>query len=185
MEVAFNSSSAEIIAHLVKLLRTRYVSASAATDSSGTDRDVEARETPAVETDMQNYHSRLAKERSGRTVALQKRHIVTPAGASLAAQLVARAWPTTLPSAIFALEPRAPGDPPGPPVLHRVQARSRARQDPDPTRAGQRRRDPPNPQYDGVGVLIVRVGKVAHEFSADQSVTDAAAHAIRDAVLNG
>ena len=135
---------------------------------------------------MQNYHSRLAKEGLGRTVALQKRHIVTPAGASLAGQLVARAWPTTLPSAIFALEPRELQ------VIHRGRPFFTGYK---PVHALARTLIPlervsgvethPNPQYDGVGVLTVRVGKVAHEFSGDQSVTDAAAHAIRDAVLNG
>lgn len=186
VEVKFNASSVELIAHLVKLLRARYVTATAGAGPS--DRESAGAQAPThgLETDLVNYCNRLAKEGPGGAVVVQKRHGVTAPSASLIEQVVARAWPTALQGSVHSLGQTEYQ------VVHRGRPFVTGFK---PVHALARTLIPlervtgietnPHVKYAGVSSLVVRVGKVAHEFVLDQLAAEAAARALRGAVLNG
>ncbi len=178
--VKYNSSSNEIIAHLVQLIRDRYVVHS----HEGSQGPPPASVKPApVERELGILHGRVNREGANRTIAVQERRLVTPLEASFVDRAVARAWPTTLQSAIFVLGTDELQ------VLHRgrpfqtgykpVHALARtllplARVAGIETRRSQ--------QYEGVSTLLVRIGHVSHEFSADNTIADAVLAEVRSAV---
>lgn len=163
--VPFNASSTEIITHLVQLVRRRY------TDGGGEGRPAsgQVRVPRDVEDDLQNLYRRLSRDGDlGRTVGIQRRHLVTPVGAAGVGRAVARLWPTALQSAVVNVTAAEIV------VLHRANAFVTGRR---PTQSLAHTLLPvervsgvevrPSQAHDGVSSVLVRVGQVAHEFSFD------------------
>ena len=179
INVKYNASSNEIIEHLVALLRERYLTPQP--EQGGAARPTVR--VPDVERELQVLHRRVCQEDRCHTIGVQRRHVVVPLDRSLVGRAVARAWPTTLQSAIFALGPDELQ------VLHRgrpfhtgfkpVHATARTLL-PLARISGVETR--PSPLHEGVTSLVVRVGRVSHEFAVDEDVADQIEDSIRAAV---
>jgi hypothetical protein len=136
-----------------------------------------------VERELQLLYRRVCSEDRCHLIGVQKRHVVAPLDRSLVSRAVARAWPTTLQTAIFALGADELQ------VLHRgrpfhvgfkpVHATARTLL-PLERIAGVETR--PSPLHEGVTSLVVRVGRVPHEFAVDEDVADQVVDGIRAAV---
>lgn len=174
--VAYNASSTDVVAHVVQVLRTKYLTGAAAPRTGQTRVTIPS----GVEDDLQNLYRRLAREDGGgRTLGVQSKRVVTPVGASGVGRAVARAWPTTMQSAVVVLEERELV------VLHRdkpfatghrpVQSLARTVLPLERLAAVDVR---PSQTYEGIGALQLRVGRVTHEFYLEASNARAVAQAI-------
>ena len=97
--IPFNGSSQESIIRLVELVRSRYVARAdtAPIPSSALDTAV-----PAVETDLQNLHTRLLRtEPALRPVAAQQRASIRSADPRPVVRALWNLWPTALQSALY------------------------------------------------------------------------------------
>jgi hypothetical protein len=177
--VPFNASSTDIIGHLVQVLRREYVTDSAAHQHGG-HRDVPA----GVEDDLKNLYRRLAREGGvGRTVAVQKRHVVTPIGASGLGRAVARAWPTTLQSVVVTMSDREIV------ILHRGQLFSTGRR---PVQSLAQSYMPlerlvdvevrASQAHEAVSKILLRFGRVTHEFFFETDMAERIAGELRGAM---
>jgi hypothetical protein len=179
--VPFNASSMDVIAHLVEVLRRQYLSGAPPERSTAGQPHV-PRE---VEDDLQNLYRRLFRQGGlGRTLAVQRRHLVTPVGAGGVGKAVARrVWPTTLQSAVVTLGDREIV------VLHRAQPFVTGRR---PVQSIAHTLLPlervtgvevrPSQTHEGVGALLIRVGQVTHEFALDSATADQVAGELRSVV---
>jgi hypothetical protein len=178
VDIRFNASSSEIVDHFVALLRERYLTP----QQQGAGRPPKIH-PPDVERELQLLYRRACAEDRCHTIGVQRRHVVTPLDRSLVSRAVARAWPTTLQTSIFALGADELQ------VLHRgmpfhvgfkpVHATARTLL-PLERIAGVETR--PSPLHEGVTSLVVRVGRVPHEFAVDEDVADQVEGGIRAAV---
>jgi len=164
VEVRYNASSTDIVSHLVHVLRGRYARGAAKGRASG-----RVSIPKGVEDDLANLYRRAAREDGvGRTVGIQTRRGVTPVGASGLGRAVARAWPTTMQSAVVTVDEREIV------VLHRgtpfatgrrpVQSLARTTLPLERVAAVDVRA---SQTYEDVSVLQVRVGRVTHEYFFD------------------
>lgn len=179
--VKYNASSNDVMTQLVELLRDRYLETPAPPQRAS--RSASLAGPPQVEQELQVLFRRVSHEGPLRTIGVQKRRVVMPVRASYLEQAVARAWPTALQSAIYALSPTELQ------VLHRGR----------PFRTGYRPihtlartliplervtglETAPSEQYSGVTAVRIRVSHLTHEFMADEAVADRVVSATRAAV---
>lgn len=166
VEVQYNASSTDVVSHVVHVLRREYISGGSDARGASTDRVAIPK---GVEDDLANLYRRVAREDGvGRTVGIQTRRAVLPVGASGVGRAVARAWPTTMQSAVVTVGAREIV------VLHRgkpfatghrpVQALARTTLPLERVVAVDVRS---SQTYEGVSVLQVRVGRVTHEYFFD------------------
>jgi hypothetical protein len=182
--IPFNASSTEVVTHVVQVLRGKYTS-----DRVGKGRAPAGRgggpAVPDVELDLQNLYRRLVREDGvDRTVGVQKRHVVTPIGASGVGRALSRAWPTTMQSAVVTLVRGREIQ-----VLHRgkpfitgrkpVQALARTLVPIERVSGVEAR---PSQTHEGVSALVVRVGRVTHEFFFDTPTAERVAAELRGVV---
>jgi hypothetical protein len=181
VRIRYNASSNDVMTQLVGLLRERYTEP-AATRAPGT-RSASIAGPPDVERELQVLFRRVSHEGPMRTAGVQQRHVVLPVRGGYVDRAVARAWPTTLQSAVFVLTGTELQ------VLHRGR----------PFRTGFRPihtlartlvplarvsgiEASPSERFAGVADVRVRVGHVTHEFSLADPVADRVVAALRTAV---
>lgn len=179
--VPFNATSTDIIAHLVQLIRRNYLSEAAPSAPTATVNPSVPRE---VGEGLQNLYRRLARDEAiGRTLAVQRRHLVTPVGASGVGKAIARVWPTALQNLVITLSEReivilhrarhfVTGRRPEQSIAHTMLPLERVR--------GVEVR--PSQAHEGVSALMIRVGEVAHEFPLDAATADTVAGELRSVV---
>lgn len=182
--VRFNASSGEIITQLVRLVRGLYTTR--AWRGAGADVPPVGRaEIADVERDLQILHRRLRHEQAGeRTIAVQPRHPVKPAGPGVVSRAISRAWPTAVQSAVFILGEKELQ------VLHRgkpfvagykpVHALARTIL-PLERLVGVEMR--PNDDHPDVTTLGVRIGHVVHEFVVDDFVAEGIVRQLRTGMI--
>jgi hypothetical protein len=179
--IPFNATSTEIVGHLVQLLRKHYLP-----DGGKGTRGAAVKPTVPREVgdDLQNLYRRLAREGGlGRTLAVQRRHLVTPVGATGVGKAVARVWPTSLQSSVVTLGEREIV------VLHRARFFVTGRR---PEQSIAHTMLPiervtsvevrPSQAHEGVSALLIRVGQVTHEFPLDAVTADKVAGELKRAV---
>lgn len=179
--VPFNASSTDVIAHLVEVLRRQYVSGAPV----GPAAPGQPRVPHEVEDDLQNLYRRLFRQGGlGRTLAVQRRHLVTPIGSAGVGKAIARrVWPTTLQSTVIAAGDREIV------VLHRAQpfvTGRRAVQSIAHTLLPLERvtgvEVRPSQTHEGVASLLIRVGAVTHEVALDAATAEQVAGDLRNVV---
>jgi hypothetical protein len=181
VRVKYNASSNDVMTQLVGLIRERYVETPAAPPRGA--RSASVAGPPDVERELQVLFRRVSHEGPMRIAGVQKRHVVLPVGGTYLDRAVARAWPTTLQSAIVALSATELQ------LLHRGR----------PFRTGFRPihtlartlvplerisgiETAPNQRFADVVDVVVRVGHVTHSCTLDEPVADRVLAALRSAV---
>lgn len=179
IEMRYNASSTDIVSHLVHELRRLYIESPAPGRPAGGPLNIPA----GVEDDLKNLYRRIAREDGvGRTLGTQVKRVVTPVGASSVGRAVARAWPTSMQSAVVTVDDREIV------VLHRgkpfatghrpVQSLARTALPLERVVAVDVRE---SQTYEGVSVVQVRVGRVTHEYFLDAATATRVAAELRRA----